>query len=941
MAAAVASRARARCGVAALALAACLATGTAAPAWGQATVQGRVLDARTSAPVTGATVQVEGLPMTAVSDTTGRWALGGVPAGPQTLQVTRLGYAPARLAVVVPAHGTLEQDLRMAEVALNLEGIVVTADPAGRARGELATASVLGEEAIRQQTAVSLAGVLELVPGMQLAPPGLESVSQTLLRAVPTSGAAAVTAGVSSADLASFGTLIVLDGVPMTNNANLQSLGPAGELSFTTSAGGGIDLRQIPASAIERVEVIRGVPSARYGDLTQGAIVVDTRTAAIPPELLVRYDARSLEASAVAGRSFGNGVHAGSLTFDLARSRTEPGVSDDQSLRLATQLNHRARFGARDAFTLDTRVDAFQLTDDRPENANVRPEQSSWSRDRGLRISERAGLRLPFDSRLTWTLSYSRLEQRSWAASPRVRGPQPFTDRLTPGRAEGWFVEGRYLSRLTVDGAPQLLYSRLELDAVRTLWGVDHRLRAGTELRREWNSGAGYQFDIEFPPQVTFNSVQGYDRPRAYDSIPPLVQGALYLEDWMSRTLFGDVVANFQAGARLDLLHEGAWWLSGARDAVLEPRLNVELIPRTWLRLRAGWGRTAKAPSLAELFPAPQYHDVVNVNYYANDPAERLAVLTTEIKDPTNPSLGLARAIKREVGVELSLGGATVEVVGFSDRIDGAVGLRQDPESVLRDRYALTDTILGNGIPPQIIEPPYATDTVPVLVGRPDNIVTLASRGAELTAFLPEFRPLRTRLQVQGAWIQTRQSTTGLYFGRAEIFSNFQLFQTSERIPYWRGGTEQSERALLTYRLIHHRPELGLVVTAAIQHNIHDASSDPTSVDTLAFEGYLTRRAELVPVPPAERTAPEYADLRVPRSGVLTELRATPADWLLSVQVSKTLPLSGRLSFWAYNVLDNRGIYRDVGVQRRVYQPMRFGLEMTLSTRALQQWLSR
>ena len=35
-------------------------------------------------------------------------------------------------------------------------------DPAGRARGELGTASVIGSEAIRNQTAASLAGILEL-----------------------------------------------------------------------------------------------------------------------------------------------------------------------------------------------------------------------------------------------------------------------------------------------------------------------------------------------------------------------------------------------------------------------------------------------------------------------------------------------------------------------------------------------------------------------------------------------------------------------------------------------------------------------------------------------------------------------------------------------------------------------------------------------------------
>ncbi len=918
-----------------LALLGALPAGAAA----QSVIVGHVLEAQTEAPIAGAAVQVEGVQGVVLTDSAGRYVLARVPAGPQMLRVDRLGYATARVAVVVPARGTLQQDVRMAETALDIEGIVVTADVASRARGELGTASVVGEDAIRQQTAVSLAGVLELVPGAQLESPGLESVSQVSLRAIPTYGAASTTSGTSTSDLASFGTLIVLDGVPQTNNANLQTLGSRGELSFTTSAGGGIDLRRIPAAAIERVEVIRGVPSARYGDLTQGAIVVDTRTAAIPPEVMARYDARSLEVSTVAGRTFGRDDHAGSFTMDMARTRSQPGVSDDETLRVAGQLAHRIAVGPSGGLVLDTRVDAFQLVDDRPEDPNVRPERSSWSRDRGLRLSERARLRLPFDARLTWTASYSRLEQRSVAASPRVRGPQPFTDRLTPGRSEGRFVIGRYESELAIDGTPHLLFSRLELAGERDWLGLAHEIRIGNELRREWNSGAGYQFDMEFPPQVTFNSVQGYDRPRSYHDISPLVHTALYIDDRMSRTLPGDVVMNLQAGFRADMLHEGGWWASGVRDAIVQPRVNLELIPWPWLRLRAGWGRTAKTPSLAQLSPSPQYHDVVNVNYFANDPAERLAVLTTSIKDPTNPELGFSRATKREAGLELALGGTTVQIVGFSDRIDGGIGQRQDLDTVLRDRYELTDSILGNGIPPTIIEPPYRTDTIPVLVGRPDHILTLESRGLELTALLPEFRPLRTRLQVQGAVIRTRQTTTGVYYGRGERFSDFQLLEGIQRIPYWEGGAEESERALVTYRLIHHQPELGFVITGVIQHNIHDWSGAATATDTLAFDGYVNRRGERVPVPREDRAAPEYADLRVPRSGVLTELRATPGDWMLGLQASKTLPLDGRLSFWVYNLFDKRGIFGELDVQPRTYGAMRFGLELKLATSGLTELL--
>ena len=200
-----------------------------------------------------------------------------------------------------------------------------------------------------------------------------------------------------------------------------------------------------------------------------------------------------------------------------------------------------------------------------------------------------------------------------------------------------------------------MLYGRFELEGERHWLDVPNNLVLGFELRREWNSGPGVQFDIEFPPQATFNGVNGWDRPRANDEIPAMASSALYLDDRVQVQL-GRTWLTAQAGVRLDLLHEGGSMFSAMRDAMVQPRLSVELAPLSWLRFRGGWGRTAKLPPQALLYPAPQYYDIVNVNYFANDPVERLAVLTTNILDPANPDLGFSRGTKAEVGFELGLG---------------------------------------------------------------------------------------------------------------------------------------------------------------------------------------------------------------------------------------------------------------------------------------------
>ena len=68
-------------------------------------VSGLVLDAFTGAALPGATVQVQGTTLGAVTNANGQYLLTNVPAGSQTLIGNLIGYQPASVPVNIPAGG--------------------------------------------------------------------------------------------------------------------------------------------------------------------------------------------------------------------------------------------------------------------------------------------------------------------------------------------------------------------------------------------------------------------------------------------------------------------------------------------------------------------------------------------------------------------------------------------------------------------------------------------------------------------------------------------------------------------------------------------------------------------------------------------------------------------------------------------------------------------
>jgi len=88
-------------------------------------ITGTVTDAG-GAPVAGASVTVRGTALGTLTDPRGRFLIAGVQAGPQTVEVARIGYAAASQTVNVTDGAEATVDFQLTESAVALEGLTVT-----------------------------------------------------------------------------------------------------------------------------------------------------------------------------------------------------------------------------------------------------------------------------------------------------------------------------------------------------------------------------------------------------------------------------------------------------------------------------------------------------------------------------------------------------------------------------------------------------------------------------------------------------------------------------------------------------------------------------------------------------------------------------------------------------------------------------------------------
>ncbi|HEX9511128.1 MAG TPA: TonB-dependent receptor [Puia sp.] len=220
------------------------------------TVTGTVKDASGN-PLSGASIKVEGTKKGAFSDNSGHYSVK-LPPGAWHLVIGYIGHAPQTIAVTVTAGATVDQDIALAESAAVQESVVVVGS---RNPKRSATDGPVPVDVIPLKQIANEVGQLDVTQLLTYLAPSFNSVRQALGDG---------TDHIDPAQLRGLGP----DQVLVLVNGKRYHQSSLVNVNGTVNRGTvGTDLNSIPASAIDRIEILRDGASAQYGsDAIAGVI---------------------------------------------------------------------------------------------------------------------------------------------------------------------------------------------------------------------------------------------------------------------------------------------------------------------------------------------------------------------------------------------------------------------------------------------------------------------------------------------------------------------------------------------------------------------------------------------------------------------------------------------------------------------------------------------
>ncbi|HSC36254.1 MAG TPA: TonB-dependent receptor, partial [Chitinophagaceae bacterium] len=249
------------------------------------TIRGMIKDAGGNL-LPGASVTVEGRNTGTTTNANGFYLLK-LPSGKYRLTASFTGQVPQHVSVDLAPGAVVEQHFIIAGAA-ELGNVVVLGSRSKNARSKLTTAVPV--DVIRTQDIKPFAQ-MDVTQMLTYAAPSFQSARQTISDG---------TDHVDPAALRGLGpdqTLVLLNGKRRHNTALVNINGTVGRGSV------GTDLNTIPASAIERIEVLRDGAAAQYGsDAIAGVI-----------NIVLKRNYNGFNISALSGQNFTNMPYNGGV----------------------------------------------------------------------------------------------------------------------------------------------------------------------------------------------------------------------------------------------------------------------------------------------------------------------------------------------------------------------------------------------------------------------------------------------------------------------------------------------------------------------------------------------------------------------------------------------------------------------------------------------------
>ena len=618
-------------------------------------VAGRITDDDTHKPIAFATVLMKENGYWAITGDDGAFSMKNIPVGKATLTIQCLGYATRQLTLdiikdIPRLRITLKQE------TLKLDEVTVTAQ---RKNNESTTSYTIDRTALDNQQIVSVSDLSTLLPGGKTVNATLMNDTRMALRS-----------GSQEGGNASFGTAIEVDGIRIDNNA------AAGETA-------GASTRAISSSNIESVEIITGIPSVEYGDLSNGVVKVNTRKGKSP--FIVEGKMNQHTKQIALNKGFDLGPNKGILNASIEHAKSFSNIASPHTAYQRNILSlHYMNIFMRETTPLTLNVGLTGNIGGYNAEADPDNELDDYSkvRDNSLRAN--------FE--LNWLLN------KQWITNLSLRGSFSTTDRTSESSThsnsattlayihamnEGYFIATNYDSNPDApvilgptgywnvkqyqESKPMNWSLRLKGDWTHRFGGLMSRLMVGAEYTGSRNNGRGtYYDDLRYAPSW---------REFRHDDLPTLNNIALYAEEKVTIKTNKLSRMELTAGLRNDMtIINGSEY--GTVNS-LSPRFNGRYIfwqnrrkhLITDLIVHAGWGKSVKLPSFQVLYPSPSYYDIeVFRSPSTADNTTVSAWYCRPSKAVYNPDLKWQYTNQTDIGIEMNIKGTRVSLSAFHHR---------------------------------------------------------------------------------------------------------------------------------------------------------------------------------------------------------------------------------------------------------------------------------
>lgn len=692
----------------------------------------------------------------------GSFRFNNINGGIYTLTFNLIGYKKHTQQISIQNNKSIKINLTPLSYALN--DIVVTAS---ESEG-MTSASRINRDAMKHLQPSSFTDLLSLLPGGKVKIPALTQANTIKLREAGSKG--------SDFDFSSLGTVFITDGIPTSTNSNMQVIKQASSSSsgdpdsYRNVTNKGVDMRTISTDNIENVEIIRGIASAEYGDLTSGVVIINRKLKATPWE--ARFKADPYSKLFYLGKGFeikDKGITVNS-SLDYLDAKRDPRTEFENYKRLTGSLRFQKIWNnPKYVMRLRSAIDYTGSFDDDkndPEiliSKNDRYESSynryGFTSSLAFNFTKNKIIKsLNFDAAITYETN--KIEQDRQVAIPR---DQIASTSLEEGEHDGVFLPYNYMAYVTVDGKPLSAFTKL-----KGLFNFDtniikQKVNLGVEWKADKNFGNGQVYDPARPitPGTPY-------RPRVYKDIPSQQIASGYIQDNITAYL-GNNKFQIDAGVRAASLINLSKKYDISGKVFLDPRINAKWTlpsinianrPLT-LFISGGIGKQTKFPTLMHLYPDMIYKDIIQLNYFNLNPDFRRVNIRTYIDNPTNYDIQPARNKKWEVRLGASYSGHRFSITYFREQTRS--GFRYS--SIVHpyqfkdyDESSIDDTHLSG--PPELNDISFCNDTILGMHSQVTNGSRLTKEGIEFQYSSKRIKSIMTRFTINGAWFKTTYSNS-------------------------------------------------------------------------------------------------------------------------------------------------------------------------------------